>query len=74
MVIILERDEAERLKYALRRLLRGAKNFRHSVYGARPRLKCNFDEVALPQRTRQLQQPAGYRDRLEFSFSVPAIF
>jgi hypothetical protein len=38
------------------------------------RLEGNFDKVALGQRLRQLQQAAGYGNRLEFSFRAPAIF
>jgi len=37
-------------------------------------LKRNFDEVALRQRARELQQSASNRDRLEFCFCAPAIF
>jgi hypothetical protein len=74
MVVVLDRDEAERLQYAIRCLSHGAEDLGHGVDWARLRLKCNFDEIALRQRTRQLQQSARRRDGLEFSFSVPAIF
>ena len=74
VVIVLERDEAERLQHAIRRLPHGTEDFSHAVHRARLRLKCDFDEVAGSQRLRQLQQSASHRNSLEFSFSVPAIF
>ena len=54
VIIILQRDEAKRLKDALRRLSHGIQNLRHAMYWSRLRLKRNFDEVALRQRARQL--------------------
>src|SRR6202022_1533321 len=50
-VLILERQEGERLKPALRRLVRRAEDFGHAMLRAGLRLKCHFDEIALPQRT-----------------------
>ena len=58
VVIVLERDEAERLQHAIRRLLRGAEYLRHAVYRALLSLKGDLDKVAATQRTRQLQQAA----------------
>ena len=74
MVVIVERDEAERLKHAICRLADGAENLGHTAHGPRLRLKCKFDEGSISERTRQLQQAASRRNGLEFSFSVPAIF
>ena len=54
VIIILQRDEAERLEDALRRLSHGIENFRHAVHWSRLGLKRNFDKVSLRQRARQL--------------------
>ena len=74
MIVVFERHEAERLEHALRRLLYRRQDLGHAVDWARLRLKRNFDEITLRQRLRQLQQSAGHRNDLEFSFSAPAIF
>ncbi len=74
VVVVLERNEAERLQHAIRRLPRGAEDLRHAVHRAGLRLKGNFDEVALRQRMRQLQQATGRGNGLEFSFGAPAVF
>jgi len=74
VVVILERDEAERLQHSARRLLQGAENFSHAVHRTRLRLKCEFDERSGSKRMLQLQQPAGYGNGLKFSFSAPAVF
>ena len=74
MVVVFKRHEAERLQYSAGYLTHGTENFRHSVNRARLRLKGHFDEVALRQRLRQLQQAASHRDRLEFSFGAAAVF
>ena len=55
IVVIFERDEAERLKDSILRLPHGAEYLRHGAYRARLRLKGNFDEIALCKRTRQSQ-------------------
>ena len=74
MVIILKRDEAERLQYAVGHLPHGAENFGHAMDRARLRLKSNFDEVALSQGLGQLQQAAGNGNGLEFGFCASAVF
>ncbi len=74
MVVILERDEAERLQHAVRLLLRGTENFGHPVHRPGLRLKSNFDEVALRQTVRQLQKAASHGNGLEFSFRASAVF
>jgi len=74
MVIVFERDEAERLQHPRGRLAHGAEKLCHPVHRSRLRLKCQLDKVALRQRTRQLQKSASDRDGLKFSFCVPAIF
>ena len=74
MIIIVQRDEAERLQHSVCRLPRRLEDLGHAVDRARMRLKRYLDERAVSQRMCHLQQPAGDRDGLEFSFSVPAIF
>lgn len=74
MVVIVKCDEAERLKHAVFRLPHGAEDFSHGAHRTRMSIKRELDECARSQRSRQLQQSAGRRNRLEFSLSVPAIF
>lgn len=74
MVLILQRDEAERLQYAVVQLPHGGKSFGHAVNRPGLRLKRNFDEVTLRERLRQLQQAAGHGNGLEFSFGAPPVF
>jgi CHAT domain-containing protein len=45
MVVILDRDEAERLQYAVIELTGRSENFGHPVHWAGLRLEGNFDEV-----------------------------
>jgi len=74
MVVILKRDEAERLQYTVVHLLRGAEDFRHSMYRPGLRLEGNFNEVALRQAGCELQQAASNGNGLEFSFGAAAVF
>lgn len=74
VVVILERDKAERLQHSIPSLLHGAEYLGHGAYRARLRLKGNFDEIALGKWTRHSQQSARRRNGLEFSVSVPAVF
>jgi hypothetical protein len=74
MVVILKRDEAKRLQYAIGHLPHRGENFGHPVHRAGLRLKGNFDEVALSQGMRQLQQAASHGNSLELSFCAPAVF
>ena len=74
MVVVLKRDEAERLQYAIGHFPHWGENFGHTVHWPGLRLKGNFDEVTLSQGLGQLQQAARDRNRLEFSFCAPAVF
>ena len=74
MVVVLKRDEAERLQDSAGRLAHGTQDFRHAVNRAGLRLKGHLDEVALRQRLRQLQQAAGDGDGLKFRFCAAAVF
>jgi len=73
MVIILKRDEAERLQYAAGHL-HGTEDFGHAMNWAGLGLKGNFDKVTLSQTMGHLQQPAGHGNGLEVSFCTPAVF
>jgi hypothetical protein len=74
MVIILKRDETEWLEHACVRLPHRTQDFGHAMHRARLRLKGEFDERAVPQRMRQLQQSPGHGNGLEFSFGAAAVF
>ena len=73
MVVILKRDKAERLEYAVVHLSHGGEYFGHAVNWPCLGLKSNFDKVALGQRLGQLQQAAGHGNGLEFRFGAPAV-
>lgn len=74
VIVILKRDEAERLQHSSARLASRTQKFGHAVHRSRLGLKGNFDKIALPQRGGQLQKAASRRNGLEFSFGAPAIF
>jgi hypothetical protein len=74
VVVILERDEAERLQYSVHRLPHGAQDLSHAMDWPRLRLKCQFDERTGSKGMLQLQQSTGHGDALEFSSCTPAIF
>ncbi len=74
MVVILKRDEAERLEYAIIHLPHWAEYFGHTVHWPRLRLKCNFYEVAFSQRVRKVQQASGGGYGLEFRLGTAAVF
>jgi hypothetical protein len=74
VVVVPERNEAEGLEHSLICLPHRAENFRHAMHQSGLHLKFDFDEVSLPERTWHLQQSAGGRNGLEFSFCVAAIF
>lgn len=73
MVVIAERDEAKRLEDAAGRAAHRAEHFRHSLHIARMGLKRQLYKVAVAQRARELQQPAGDRNHLQFAFGAKAI-
>ena len=74
MIVILERDEAERLQNAIRRLTSWAQHFCHTVDRAGLRLESDFNKVTLPQRLGQAQKSSRSGYGLEFSFCAAAIF
>ncbi len=74
MVVVVERHEAERLKYALFCLPHWAEDLGHAAHRPGMRIKRELDKCARGKRPRQLQQAAGRRNGLQFSLSVPAVF
>lgn len=74
MVVILQRDEAERLQDAVGHLPQRSQDFGHAMHRAGLRLKRDFDKVALSQRVGQRQQSTGHGNGLEFRFGAPAVF
>ena len=74
MVVILERNKAERLKNTLSSSTRCSKDFGHTMHRPGLGLKCEFHKAAVIQGMLHLQQPAGNGNRLQFSFCAPAIF
>lgn len=59
MIIILERDEAERLHYSSARFAGWGEQFRHTVHRTGLCLERDFDKVALSQRRGHLKQSSG---------------
>jgi len=74
MVVILDRDKTKRLQNAVESLAHRSKHLGHAVHRPSLRLKRQFDERSAPQRTLQMQEPAGHGNGLEVSFCAPAVF
>jgi len=74
VVVVPERHEAEGLQHACCRLAGGTEDFGHALHWAGFCLEGDLDEIALPQAMSHLEQAAGNRNTLEFSFSAPAVF
>jgi hypothetical protein len=74
VVIIVKRDESERLQNASSRFPCRREKFGHPVHRARLGLKGDFDKIALAKRRGHLQQTAGDGNGLKFSFGAAAIF
>ncbi len=74
VIIVFKRNEAEWLQHASARFFRGTQQFGHAMHGTGLRLEGNFDKIALPQRSWQMEQSAGRRNGLKFCFCAAAIF
>jgi len=74
MVVVFDGHEAERLQNAARQAAHGTEHFGHAMNRAGLGLERNFDELALPERFRQLQKAASHRNALEFGFGAPPVF
>ncbi len=73
MIVVAHGDEAEGLQNTLGRA-GGAQHFSHAVHGTALSLKGDLDKVALLQGFGDPQEPAGYRDGLQFTFGALAVF
>ena len=74
MVVVAQRDEAERLQGPVRGRPHRREHFRHATHRSGLRLKGDFDKISLAERFRQAQQASRDGDSLEFSFGALAIF
>lgn len=74
MVVVLERNEAERLKNAFCSSTRCSKDFGHTMHRSGLGLKCKLHKTTVSQRMLHLQQSTGNGNGLQFSFRAPAIF
>ena len=74
MIVIAQRDEAERLHNSLARSPHGSQHLGHTMNRARLRLKSDLDKIALSQSPAQPQQAAGNGNSLKFGFSALPIF
>ena len=74
VIVIFERDEAERLQHAVSRLARGSQYLRHAAHRAGLGLESDFYKISVSQRLPHTQQSAGYGNRFELSFSVTSVF
>jgi hypothetical protein len=54
MIVVLKRNETERLQHTISHFPHGSQNFGHAMHRPGLRLKSNFDEVALSQRVGHL--------------------
>ncbi len=73
MIVVAERNEAERLQGAVRGQPHGREHFRHASYWSGLRLKSDFDKISLAERFRQPQETSRDRDSLEFGFGALTI-
>src|SRR5579864_1072720 len=73
MVVISQRNEAERLQSPVGRLARGREHLRHANDGADLGLKADLDEVPLAEWLSQFKESAGCRDGEEFASRALAI-
>ena len=74
MIVILDRNKAERLQNAVIEAPHRAQDFGHPVNRAGLRLKSDFHKVTFPQALGQAQQSTGCGDALQFGFCAAAIF
>lgn len=73
MIVIAQRDEAERLQNAFDSPY-WIQHFGHAVYRTGLCLEGDLDKVTLPQGLAQSQEAAGDRDCLKPGFSALAVF
>ena len=73
MIIVIERDKAERLEDAPLTLSDWVQHFRHAMHLAGVGLESDFHEVALRQSSRQLKQASGDRNDLNVTLGLLAV-
>lgn len=73
VIVIFEGDKTERLKNASRPRPQGIQHFGHAVNVSGVSLKSDFDEIALGDRGRQLQQASGCGNDLQAGFGTVTV-
>jgi hypothetical protein len=71
--VILKRDKSERLIDASRASAQRIQHFGHTVYVTGMGLKFDFDEIALGDRHRQLQQTSGRGNHLKAALGTDPV-
>ena len=74
MVIVFDRDKAERLQHTIGDASHGAQHLGHAVHRTCLRLEGDFYEVTLSQRLCKSQQATSGGNGLEFGFRTAAVF
>jgi hypothetical protein len=74
MVVVTQRDEAERLQRSVGSRADRSQHLGHASDRSGLGLKSYLDKISLRQRPGQAQQSAGYRNGLEFGFGALTIF
>jgi hypothetical protein len=73
MIVILKRDKPKRLKNGTNATPQGIQHFSHAVDVTGVGLKSDFDEIALGDRSWQLQQSSRCRDYLKPTFGTVSV-
>jgi len=73
MMIVVERDETERLEHHVGPAAYWFQHFGHALHIARLGLECDLDEVTFRQRLRHLQKTAGGGDCLQLGLGALAV-
>jgi len=73
MIVVAQRNEAERLQSPIGRFARGGQHLRHANDSSDLGLKADLDEVSMPERLGQFEQSAGHGDGIEFASRTLAI-
>ena len=74
VIVVFERYEPERLQDAVGHTPHRAEDFGHAVHRPRLGLECDFHKIALGERFSETQQPARYRNTLQFGFGAAPVF
>ena len=74
MIVVAERNEAERLQGAVSGRPHRREHFRHASYRSGLGLKSDFDKIPLAERFGQPQETSRDRDSLELGFGALTVF